>query len=183
MSRDISERAKTALLVIDVQVDVVANAFDRDAVVGNIVELVQRARTAAASVVWVRHSDADLPATTPGWEIVPELLVAADEPVIEKHFRDSFHDTDLEARLADLDVGHLVITGAQTDYCVRWTLHGAHSRGYATTLVSDGHTTDEPWLDGQPSAETLVAHTNLIWESQAVAVPHSAVLPAAEISF
>jgi Isochorismatase family len=63
--------------------------------------------------------------------------------------------------LADLAVGSLVVVGAQTDECVRSTLHGALVRGYDATLVGDAHTTEDlsPW--GAPPLELVIAHTNL----------------------
>ena len=48
---------------------------------------------------------------------------------------------ELVRRLAERGVGRLVVTGAQTDACVRSTLHGAFVRGYDVTLVADAHTT------------------------------------------
>ena len=49
---------------------------------------------------------------------------------MEKNYGDSFEDTALESVLAGLGVGRLVIAGAQTDACIRSTLHGALARGY-----------------------------------------------------
>ena len=76
--------SQTALLVIDVQNDVVVNAHARDAVVGTIASLVDRARAESVPVIWVQHADEDLPEGSAGWEIVPELPVAEGEPVVHK---------------------------------------------------------------------------------------------------
>ena len=62
---------------------------------------------------------------------------------MHKHYGDSFEDTDLESLLAEHQVGRLVVTGAQTDACIRSTLHGALVRGYDVTLVEDAHTTED----------------------------------------
>ena len=62
---------------------------------------------------------------------------------MQKNYGDAFEDTDLEDVLAELGVGRLVVTGAQTDACVRSTLHGAFVRGYDATLVGDAHTTED----------------------------------------
>ena len=53
----------------------------------------------------------------------------------QKQYGDSFEDTDLETVLAGVGVGRLVVAGAQTDECIRATLHGAFVRGYDATLV------------------------------------------------
>lgn len=156
--------ARSALLVIDVQNDVVANAHQRDEVVGTISTLVDRARTEDVPVIWVQHADDELPAETEGWQIVPELPVGDGELIVHKSQRDSFDGTTLSDDLSRLDVDRLVITGAQTDFCVRWTLHGAQARGYATTLVSDAHTTDDGDAD-IPTAAQLIEHTNRYWRN------------------
>ncbi len=162
----LSDRPKTALLVVDVQNGVVAEAHQRDAVVANINELVQRARKEDVPVVWVQHSDDGLAQGSDDWRIVPELDPREDEPLIEKNYGDAFEATTLESVLDELAVGRLVVVGAQTDACIRSTLHGAFARGYDATLVSDAHTTEDltPW--GAPPPEQVIAHTNLYWSGQ-----------------
>src|SRR4051794_39512207 len=121
----LDNRPNTALLVIDVQVGVVGGAHERDAVVANIATLVDKARQDGVPVVWVLHSDANLERGSDNWQLVPELSRAESEPLVEQHYADSFEETTLEAVLADLGVGRLIVSGAQTDECVRSTLHGA----------------------------------------------------------
>jgi nicotinamidase-related amidase len=159
----LSDRPHTALLVIDVQKDVVAGAHDRDGVIANINSLVDKARAEGAPVVWVQHSDDDMPRDSDGWQYVPELTRQASEPLIHKQYGDSFDDTDLEAVLADRKVGRLIVTGAQTDACIRSTLHGAVVRGYDAMLVSDAHTTEDQTEWGNVPPEQVIAHTNLYW--------------------
>ena len=65
--------------------------------------------------------------------------------------------------LAELGVGRLVVAGAQTDECIRSTLHGAIVRGYDATLVSDAHTTEDQTAWGAPPPDQVIAHTNLYW--------------------
>lgn len=96
----LSDRPGTALLVVDMQNDVVAGAHDRAGVIANIVGLVDRARAERVPVIWVQHSDDNLPAGSPGWRYVPELEPAASEPVVHKRYGDSFEGTDLETLLA-----------------------------------------------------------------------------------
>jgi nicotinamidase-related amidase len=157
-------RPNTALVVIDVQNGVVGEAFDRDRVVGNVAQLVGRAREAQVPVVWVAHSDENgLPLDSEPWQYVEELRREASEPLVHKTYADSFEDTDLEEVLAELQVGRLVVAGAQTDECIRSTLHGAIARGYDATLVSDAHTTEDLSEWGAPPPEQVIAHTNLYW--------------------
>jgi nicotinamidase-related amidase len=163
----LENRPNTALLVVDVQTGVVAGAHARNAVVANVSSLVEKARQAHAPVVWVQHSDEQLARGSDDWRIVPELTPGDAEPLVEKHYGDAFEDTALEAVLSGLGVGRLVVVGAQTDACIRSTLHGALVRGYDAILVSDAHTTEDqtPW--GAPPPEQVITHTNLYWTYQA----------------
>ena len=133
----LENRPNTALLVIDVQNGVVGEAYERDTVVANVGSVVEKARAEEVPVVWVQHSSDNLAQGSEQWEIVPELSPVASEPLVLKRYPDSFEETTLESVLADLAVGRLVVVGAQTDECVRSTLHGALVRGYDATLVSD----------------------------------------------
>ena len=122
-------RPNTALVVVDVQNGIVVAAHDRDGVIANIGALADRARTASAPVVWVQHSDEHVPRDSAPWQYVPELVRSEGEPLVYKRYPDSFEETDLEELLAARGVGHLVVIGAQSDVCIRSTLHGAFARG------------------------------------------------------
>jgi nicotinamidase-related amidase len=141
----LGNRPNTALLVVDVQNCVVAEAHQRDAVVANVARLVQKARQ--------EHSDEHIARGSDDWRIVPELAPGDAEPLVEKNYGDSFEDTTLETVLSGLGVGRLVVAGAETDACIRSTLHGALVRGYDATLVSDAHTTNDQteWGRRRPS--------------------------------
>jgi nicotinamidase-related amidase len=179
----LTNRPNTALLVIDVQNDVVANAFDREGVILNISSLIDKARAQQVPVIWVQHSDDDLVQHSDGWQYVSELHRLESEPLIHKHYGDSFEDTRLEAELADRHVGRVVVTGAQTDACIRATLHGAFTRGYDTVLVSDAHTTEDFSAYGLPSADKVIAHTNMYWTWQAAPGRAAAVVDTATFDF
>ena len=176
-------RPNTALLIIDVQNGVVAGAIDRDAVIANINALLEKARAENVPVVWVQHNDADLPQGSDAWQYVPELVRREHEPVVHKQYGDSFEDTDLEVRLAEAGVGRLVVTGAQTDVCVRSTIHGAFARGYDVTLVGDAHTTEDLTAYGAPPPEKVIAHTNLYWRYQSAPGRRAATVETANVTF
>ena len=177
------DRPNTALVVIDVQNGVVDGAFKRDDVIANIRTLVDRARAEAVPVVWVQHNDEHTPRGSESWQYVPELQRRESEPLVHKSYGDSFEDTDLEARLAERGVGRLVVTGAQTDACVRATLHGAMVRGYDVTLVGDAHTTEDLSESGAPSPELVIAHTNLYWQEQSAPGRQGGTVATAEVDF
>ena len=163
----LSNRPNAALMVIDVQKGVVADATRRDEVVRNISTLVDKARAEGVPVIWVQHnSDDELPQGSEQWQYVDELQRAETEPLVHKRYGDSFEDTELESELAARGVGRLVVTGAQTDACVRSTLHGAFTRGYDTVLVGDAHTTEDLSEWGAPPPDQVISHTNLYWSWQ-----------------
>jgi len=179
----LKDRPNVALLVIDVQTDVVAGAYERDAVVANIAGLVEKARRERVPVVWVQHSDEQLARGSDAWKIVSELTPDHAEALVEKHYGDSFEDTNLEAVLSDLKIGQLVVVGAQTDACIRSTLHGAFVRGYDTTLVSDAHTTEDLTAWGAPPPDQVVAHTNMYWSGQAAPGRTAGTVTAKDVDF
>lgn len=180
----LTDRPRVALLVIDVQNGVVAGSFHRDEVVANINSLVARARAEDVPVVWVQHSDDDeLTVDSEAWEYVPELVRDAKEPLVHKRYGDSFEDTELESLLAERGVGRLVVAGAQTDACIRSTLHGALARGYDAVLVSDAHTTEDLSSYGAPTPDLVIAHTNLYWKYQTAPGRSGGAVDTAEVTF
>jgi nicotinamidase-related amidase len=178
------DRPNTALIVIDMQRGVVGEAFEVERVIGNINALVERARASDVPVIWVQHADDDLVEGSEPWEYVDELQRADGEPLVHKHYGDSFEETDLEAILAERHIGRLVVTGAQTDACIRSTLHGALVRGYDATLVADAHTTEDMRQWGSPiGPDDAIAYTNLYWNFSSGPGRSGSTLPTAEIDF
>lgn len=177
------DRPNTALLIVDVQVGVVAKAHERDAVVAKIAALADRAREAGAPVIWVQHTNETLVKGGDAWRIVPELIPAPGEPIVEKAYGDAFEDTDLETLLADRQIGRLVVAGAQTDACIRSTLHGALVRGYDVTLAADAHTTDDLSAHGAPPPGQVIAHTNIYWKYQTAPSRMATTVASAKIEF
>jgi nicotinamidase-related amidase len=162
----LKNRPGTALLVVDVQTGIVRGNHERDAVVANIGSLVDRARRERVPVIWVQHSDEGTTKGSDEWQIASELHPDDAEPHVEKTYGDAFEDTELENVLSGLGVGRLVVVGAQTDACIRSTLHGAFARGYDATLVGDAHTTEDQTAWGAPPPDMVIAHTNLYWKYQ-----------------
>ena len=149
----------TVLLVVDVQVGVMASAWDAARIESNIATVVAKARSAHVPIIWVQHSDDGLKYGSDAWQIVPSLAPAATEPVVHKSHNSSFADTDLEQKLRELGTKRVVLAGASTNWCIRATAFSALERGYDLTLVSDGHTTESlEFSDGKIiPAESIVA--------------------------
>lgn len=179
----LSDRPNDALIVVDVQNGVVADAHDRKGVIANINAIVDKARSEDVPVVWVQHFDDDLPRDSESWQLVPEVAISESDPLVHKTYGDSFEGTDLEEVLAERGVGRLFVTGAQTDACVRSTLHGAFVRGYDVTLVSDAHTTEDLTPYGAPPPDQVIAHTNLYWSFQSAPGRAAATVDTEDVSF
>jgi nicotinamidase-related amidase len=171
-------------MVIDVQNGVVARTHQRDAVVANIGTLVDKAREEGVPVVWVQHSDDQgLKQGSEAWEYVPEFARQDSEPLVHKRYADSFEDTDLEEVLAGAGIGRLFVTGAQTDECIRSTIHGAFVRGYDVTLVGDAHTTEDQSEWGAPPPDKVIAHTNLYWQYHTAPGRTAGVTDTTDVTF
>jgi nicotinamidase-related amidase len=179
----LTNRPNTALLVIDVQNDVMAGAHNRDAVIDNVVALVDKARTQHVPVVWIQHSSDNMPKGSAGWHYVAELTQDESEPVVHKRYPDSFEETDLENVLAEHKVGRLFVAGAQTDECIRSTLHGAIVRGYDATLVGDAHTTEDLSEWGAPTPDKVIDHTNLYWDNHTAPGRQAGTVTTEAVSF
>ena len=179
----LENRPNTALLIVDMQVGVVAKAYGRDAVVKNIETLVAKARRKQIPVIWVQHSDKQLIKGSDGWRIVAELNPGDAEPLVEKIYGDAFEDTVLEAVLSGLGVGRLVVVGAQSDACIRSTIHGAFTRGYDVTLVSDAHTTEDLSEWGAPAPDKVIVHTNLYWSHQTAPGRKAGTVETKDVNF
>jgi nicotinamidase-related amidase len=135
------------LLVVDVQVGVMDEAWDSDRIISNVGRAVERARAEGVPVVWVQHSDEELPYGSPQWQWVPQLVPAEGETLIHKNFNSSFEQTELEKELSGLGATHMTLAGASTNWCIRATAYGALDRGYDLTLIEDAHTTGTLELD------------------------------------
>jgi len=154
---------RSVMMVVDMQVGVIADAWDAHRIVGNVARSVERARAAAVPVIWVQHDDDELRRDSPAWQLAPELVPAAGEPIVHKRFNSSFEATSLETELAQRGATRIVLAGAATNWCIRATAYGALDRGYDLTLVEDAHTTTTMQLDDGVTidAATLVRDLNI----------------------
>lgn len=165
---------KSALLVIDVQNGVMVSGWNKEQVITNVASMVEHARACAIPVIWIQHEAEDLPRDSEEWQWVPALVPAEGETHVYKKYSDSFADTDLPDILKGLEVGHLVIAGAQTNACIRATTYRAIGEGYDVTLVGDAHTTEDLSWDGiELNAESMINDLNLTfqfveWPNQSV---------------
>ena len=154
---------QASLVVVDVQIGVMAEGWDGPRVVDKVARAVERARQDGVPVVWVQHEDDELARGSPAWQLAPPLVPAAGEARVCKRFASSFEDTDLEQTLARTGTTHVVLAGAQSNWCIRATAYAALDRGYDLTLLKDAHTTASIDLgDGSKvEASGIVADLNV----------------------
>jgi len=107
--------------------------------------LVRTARESGSRVIWV--CDEHLPTDREfqkrsvhclqgswGAEIVADLDPVGEELQIPKTRYSGFFETDLDQRLRELGIDHLILTGVVTNICVRSTAHDAFFRDYRVTV-------------------------------------------------
>jgi nicotinamidase-related amidase len=176
---------RPVLVVVDVQVGVMAQGWEAARVISNVALAVRRARDQGVPVVWVQHESDDLPRDSEAWQWVPELVPATGEDRIHKRYESSFEATELEAVLTRLGATHIVLAGAQTNWCIRATAYGALDRGYSLTLVRDAHTTNDIDLgEGERiAAQGIVAELNIAMKWLSYPGRASGIAAAADIDF
>lgn len=154
---------QTTLVIVDVQVGVMAGSWDSPRVIDNVARTAAKAREAGVPVIWVQHESDELLRDSAVWQLVPELVPAANEKRVFKRYPSSFEDTDLEAALAALGTTHIVLAGAQTNWCIRATAYAALDRGYDLTLVADAHTTGPIEMEdaSRVEAASMIADLNV----------------------
>jgi nicotinamidase-related amidase len=168
-----------ALLVVDVQ-HALTEALDpprRASFLATLTGLLSEARAAGVPVVYVRHQDEELAPGSRGWAITADIAPAAGDDIVEKRFRDAFRETNLDAVLRRLGAERVVVCGMQSEFCVDATVREAERRGYAVTLVADGHAT---YPAGGLSEEQIRDHIHRVaWGEVADIAPASSVFRVA----
>jgi nicotinamidase-related amidase len=159
----IREGNKSALLIVDMQVDVMDEACEETRIITNAAHAVEKAREKGIPVIWIQHTNKEMVHGSPGWQLAPGLTPLPGEVRLDKQFNSSFEQTALEETLADLGVSHIVLAGALTNWCIRATAYAALDKGYDLTLIADAHTTgDMDFEDGEIiKAQHLIRELNL----------------------
>lgn len=162
------KNSRKALLVIDMQKGSFTDKtprFDTDGVVSRINELASIYRALNFPVVFIQHDGTgtgEFEKDTIEWENLDELNVHSKDILIDKYANDVFYKSKLQAKLAELNVSELLITGCATDFCVESTIQSALTKDYNVTVVENGHTTgNRPHL----KAEKIIEHYNWVWRN------------------
>ena len=176
---------KLVLMVVDVQAGVMQECENAAQTIANVARTVERARAAQVPVIWVQHESDELKRDSDAWQWVPALVPAAGEARVYKQFNSSFEQTNTDELLAQAGVSHIVLAGAQSNWCIRATAYGALERGYDLTLVKDAHTTSDLDLGNgtRIDAATIVRDLNVTMKWLQYPGRRNAVAAAEEVVF
>jgi nicotinamidase-related amidase len=153
-----------ALLIIDMQTglyDGPEKPYERERLLDNINQLIERARNANAPIFVAQHTGpagSPIAAGSPLWQLCQGLAVDESRDRLFNKTRPScFLGTDLEQQLKDAKVNELVIVGMKTQFCIDTTCRVAVELGFSVVLPEDGHSCmDTPAL----KAEAIIEHHN-----------------------
>jgi len=144
-------RARTALLVVDVQAAIddpswaSAGPRNNPDAERNIARLLAHWRERALPVIHVRHESREPHSTyrpgQPGFDFKAATGPRPGETVITKHVPDAFVGTQLLELLRSSRIGSVVVTGVITNNSVEATARSAGNHGFATCVVSDATAT------------------------------------------
>lgn len=153
-----------ALIVYDMQVGVLGQLTDGQAIVERVVRVVEAARAAGYPIIFLRHffpprrlsgvyamrllmgwqqaesvDDVQfiLQRDTPPFELVPELVPRADELVLDKMTMSAFEGTPLAALLRDMKIGAYAITGVALEIGIAPTVAHSTDLGFVPVVISD----------------------------------------------
>ena len=113
---------RKALLVIDMQKGSFTPAtprFDTQGVVDRINQLASIFRQFNFPVIFIQHDGTgtgEFEKHSTEWENLDELIVNSTDILIDKYANDVFYKSDLQTKLAELNVNELIITGCATDF-------------------------------------------------------------------
>lgn len=138
--------AGRAVIVVDLQKEYLPTGklpvVGIEDAVASAAGVIAAARSNQEPVIFIRHegADADSPIFTPGSEnveIIPAVLPREQEPVIVKHYPNSFRETGLKTMLDERGIDEVVVVGAMSQMCIDATVRAAADFGCALTVVED----------------------------------------------
>ena len=137
---------KKALLLIDIQNDYFPGGkmelVGMEEAAKKSAEILKSFRTERNLIYFIRHQSTRPDATflipgTVGVDIHPSVSPFPGEIIIEKHFPNSFFQTDLLSELKETDITNLVVCGAMSHMCIDTTVRAAKDHGFKCILIAD----------------------------------------------
>ena len=155
---------KQALLIIDAQQELIDGSeeqtpvYEKEKLIQTINKVIGEACKLNIPVIFIRDEDV-AGGEGDGFQVHREIHIPDDALMFNKQATNTFYGTGLLRHLQDNEVGHLVMMGCQTEYCIDTAVRTATVNGFDVTLVEDGHSTaDSDVL----SAKQIIAHHNRI---------------------
>lgn len=165
---DINHEERAALIIIDVQQALFEKTTpipNPGALLQTINRLIKQAHEREIPVFFFRHANKSFLAPgSAGWNLHTDLHPSASDIVLEKQHGSAFQDTPFDQELHARKVTRLIVTGLVTNGCVRATCEAALKRGYAVTVVKDGHSTY------QKGAAAIIEEWNQRFSEQGIEV-------------
>ena len=155
---------KQAILIIDAQQELIDGneeqkpVYEKETLIQTINKVIEEALKLHIPILFVRDEDV-ASGKGEGFQVHRGIHVPEDTPMFNKQATNSFYGTGLLHHLQGNEVGHLVIMGCQTEYCIDTAVRTATVSGFDVTLVEDGHSTTD---SDELSAKQIIAHHNRI---------------------
>ena len=161
---EVCDPRRLALVVYDMQLGVLGQIKDGDAITRQVVEALDAARSAGVRVVFLRHLsmpkelmgvfqlrmamawqrvdsvEAVSPwflRDSPGFELAPELAPRPTEAVFDKITMSAFEGTPLDIVLRDCGVNAFAIVGVATEIGIEPTVRHGTDLGYIPVVLTD----------------------------------------------
>jgi nicotinamidase-related amidase len=146
--------SNVVLLVVDVQTALIKeHPYNERRVIDHIKELISTARNHDIEVIYVRHDDgkgSELEYDSEEWQIYTEIAPKDKEKIVDKRFNSAFVKTGLNEYMNSKDIGTIILTGLQTEYCIDATCKSAFEHGFRIIIPEETNTTfDNEYLSGE----------------------------------
>jgi len=173
------------LILVDIQNDYFTGGnmelSGMDRASNNAAILLQEFRNRDLPVFHIRHISKRTGATfflpkTKGAEIHKTVTPLQDEPVIEKHYPNSFRETSLLDQLKSTGIEETIICGAMSHMCIDATTRAAFDLGFSCTVIEDACATRDLEHHGK-TVSAIEVHTAFM---AALATPYARVIPLSE---
>lgn len=148
----------TALILVDIQNDYFPQGrkelFEPGKAAANARKLLDFFRNQNLPVFFIQHvslgSDASFFLPDTEGIVIHETVKPLDgEPIIVKHFPNSFHETPLLEKLQQSGVKDVVICGMMSHMCIDATTRAASDYGFRCTVVEDACTSPDLSFNGR----------------------------------
>lgn len=176
---------KQGLILIDIQNDYFTGGnmelVGMEQAAHNAELVLRKCRESRLPIIHIQHISIRPESTfflpdTPGVAIHTSVAPLPGETIIQKHFPNSFRETDLLNILKKSGVESVIICGAMSHMCVDATTRAAFDFGFRCTVIEDACTTRNLVFKGM-TIDARVVHAAFM---AALSFPYAKVVSAQE---